>query len=44
MLFKKFCNCLVYPIYISSNQVWPKNTFIKKNKPIKVKTLAPINF
>ena len=41
---QKFCNCLVYPIYISSNQVWPKNTFIKKNKPIRVKTLAPIKF
>jgi 1-acyl-sn-glycerol-3-phosphate acyltransferase len=41
---QKFCNCLVYPIYISSNQVWPKNTFIKKNKHIRVKTLAPIKF
>ena len=41
---QKFCNCLVYPIYISSNQVWPKNTFIKKNKPIRVKALPPIKF
>ena len=41
---QKFCNCLVYPIYISSNHVWPKNTFIKKNKLIKVKTLAPMKF
>ena len=43
-VIQKFCNCLVYPIYISSNLVWPKNTFIKKNKSIIVKTLAPIKF
>ena len=36
------CKSLVYPIYISSSLVWPKNTFIKKNQEIKVKTLSPI--
>ncbi len=41
---QKFCKCLVYPIYINSNLVWPKNTFIKKNKLIKVKTLDPMKF
>jgi len=41
---QKFCKCPVYPIYISSNLVWPKNTFIKKNKSIRVKILAPIEF
>lgn len=41
---QKFCKCLVYPIYINSNLVWPKNTFIKKNKSIRVKILAPIKF
>ena len=30
---QKFCKCLVYPIYINSNLVWPKNTFIKKINP-----------
>ena len=41
---QSFCKCLVYPIYISSNRVWPKNSFLKKNKSIIVKTLSPINF
>ena len=41
---QSFCKCLVYPIYISSNNVWPKNSFLKKNKSIIVKTLSPINF
>ena len=41
---QSFCKCLVYPIYISSNKVWPKNSFLKKNKSIIVKTLSPINF
>ena len=41
---QKFCKCVVYPIYISSNRVWPKNTFVKKNKTIIVKSLSPINF
>ena len=41
---QSFCKCLVYPIYISSNNVWPKNSFFKKNKSIIVKTLSPINF
>ena len=36
------CKCLVYPIYISSYLTWPKNSFIKSNKDIKVKTLDPI--
>ena len=40
---QSFCKCLVYPIYISSNKVWPKNSFLK-NKSIIVKTLSPINF
>ena len=41
---QKFCNCLVYPVYIRSNLVWPKNTILKKKKSIKVKTLAPMKF
>ena len=36
------CKSLVYPIYISSNLAWPKNTFIKKNHEIKVRILKPI--
>ena len=39
---QRACKSLVYPIYISSNLAWPKNTFIKKNHEIKVKTLKPI--
>jgi len=39
---QRACKSLVYPIYISSNLAWPKSTFIKKNKEIKVKTLKPI--
>ena len=39
---QKFSKSLVFPIYINSNLVWPKNTYIKKNKNIKVKTLNPI--
>ncbi len=41
---QKFCKCLVYPIYIRSYLVWPKNTFIKKSNLIKVKILAPLKF
>ena len=41
---QRFCKCLVYPIYINSNTVWPKNSFFKKNKSIIVRTLSPINF
>ncbi len=41
---QKFCKCLVYPVYISSNLVWPKNTFLKKKKLIKVKILKPLKF
>ena len=27
---QKFCKCIIYPMYISSYLVWPKNSFIKK--------------
>jgi len=39
---QRICKTLVYPIYINSILAWPKNSYIKKNKNIKVKTLNPI--
>ena len=41
---QKFCKCLVYPIYISSSLVWPKNTFLKNNNSIRVTVLTPMKY
>ncbi len=41
---QKACKCKVYPIFINSGKVWPKNTLLKYNKVIKVKTLPYINY
>ena len=38
----KSCKCPIYPIYIGSYVVWPKNSYIKSKNDIKVKTLKPI--
>ena len=43
-ILQKFCKSLVYPVYINSYCVWPKNDFIKKSKSIKVKVLAPLEY
>ena len=39
---QRFCKNQVYPIYIGSSLAWPKNSFIKNNRKIKVKILKPI--
>ena len=40
---QSFCKCLVYPIYISSNNVWPKNSFLKKIN-LYSKNIIPYKF
>ena len=34
----------IYPIYIDSGKTWPKNSFMKYNKNILIKTLSPIKY
>lgn len=43
-VIQKFCKSLVYPVYINSNSVWPKNDFVKRNKSIRVKVLEPLKY
>jgi len=39
---QRHCKTSVYPIFISSFLVWPKNSYIKKNMSIIVKSLKPL--
>ena len=41
-LMQQFCKTSVYPAYINSLQVWPKKSFVKKAREIRVKILKPI--
>lgn len=40
---QRYCKIRVYPIFISSFQVWPKNTYIKSSMSIIVKSLKPLD-
>ena len=41
---QRFCKKPIYPIYINSYLVWPKNSFIKKANELKIKTLKPLKY